>query len=89
MDPSNRTKKEKNTIKVQCLQKQLDNLQQMNDCKYKHCYLAGCNDKWIKSLCQWIHRVWYDNLNVDDATCKTLKKSVKVQNRQKTCISAN
>ena len=78
MAPTNRrNKKANNTIKIQRLQKQLDNLQQMNDCKHKRCYLAGCSDKEIKSLCQWIHRAWYDDLNVDDATRKRLKNPLK------------
>ena len=55
MAPTNRrNKKANNTIKIQRLQKQLDNLQQMNDCKHKRCYLAVHN--WGDHSLQSNHR---------------------------------
>ena len=69
--------KEKKRFKIERLQRQLDDLKQMSDSKSKRCYLAGCSNEKIKSLCKWIDRAWYDNLNVDDATHKRLKNPLK------------
>ena len=65
--------------KIKRLQSQLDDLQRMSDYKKKRCYLAGCNKKEIRSLCKWIHRAWYDNLNVDDETRKRLKNPLQTK----------
>ena len=74
-----KSKEEQKLIKIKRLQSQLDDLQRMSDYKKKRCYLAGCNKKEIRSLCKWIHRAWYDNLNVDDETRKRLKNPLQTK----------
>lgn len=76
---SKKSKEEQKLIKIKRLQSQLDDLKRMSDCKKKRCYIAGCNKKEIRSLCKWIHRAWYDNLNVDDATRQRLKNPLQTR----------
>ena len=55
------------------IQKQLDDLEEIARSRSRRCYFATCEDEKVKSLCQWLHRVFYEKIDVDLKTRKQLK----------------
>ena len=62
------------------IQKQLDDLEEIARSRSRRCYFATCEDEKIKSLCQWLHRVFYEKIEVDSKTRKQL--AATISNRQ-------
>ena len=62
------------------IQKQLDDLEEIARSRSRRCYFATCEDEKVKSLCQWLHRVFYEKIDVDSKTRKQL--SATISNRQ-------
>ena len=62
------------------IKKQLDDLEEISRSRSRRCYFATCEDEKIKSLCQWLHRVFYEKIEVDSKTRKQL--AATISNRQ-------
>ena len=62
------------------IQKQLDDLEEIARSRSRRCYFATCEDEKVKSLCQWLHRVFYEKIDVDSKTRKQL--AATISNRQ-------
>ena len=62
------------------IQKQLDDLEEIARSRSRRCYFATCEDEKVKSLCQWLHRVFYEKIEVDSKTRKQL--AATISNRQ-------
>ena len=62
------------------IKKQLADLEEISRCRSRRCYFATCEDEKIKSLCQWLHRVFYEKIEVDSKTRKQL--AATISNRQ-------
>ena len=71
----NQKKSSKDNIK-----KQLDDLEEISRSRSRRCYFATCEDEKIKSLCHWLHRVFYEKIEVDSKTRKQL--AATISNRQ-------
>ena len=62
------------------IKKQLADLEEISRSRSRRCYFATCEDEKIKSLCQWLHRVFYEKIEVDSKTRKQL--AATISNRQ-------
>lgn len=52
------------------IRKQLNDLEEVARSRSRRCYFATCEDEKVKSLCQWLHRVFYEKIDVDSKTKK-------------------
>ena len=53
------------------IRKQLNDLEEVARSRSRRCYFATCEDEKVKSLCQWLHRVFYEKIDIDSKTKKT------------------
>ena len=67
-----RKKNQKKSCSKENIKKQIDDLEEISRSRSRRCYFATCEDEKLKSLCQWLHRVFYEKIDVDSKTRKQL-----------------
>lgn len=72
MEDKKKCKKKDNSCPKEQVKKQLNDLQEISRTRSRRCYFATCEDEKIKSLCQWLHKVFYEKINIDSKTRKQL-----------------
>ena len=72
MEGKKKCKKKDKSCPKDNIRKQLNDLEEVSRSRSRRCYFATCEDEKVKSLCQWLHRVFYEKIDVDSKTKKHL-----------------
>ena len=72
MQDKKKCSKKDNTCPKDNVKKQLNDLEEISRSRSRRCFFATCEDEKVKSICQWLHKVFYEKINIDTKTRKQL-----------------